>query len=258
MRAKKVIFLSSLVILLFALVILSLFVFMALKEVRVNFLLEPSSIQREEILETLQNKNILPYNQSTLLLNKAKILDEVEKNVPELQVKGIVVCFPNILRIDCIERTPIYYVSIKDTTKIAVLDKYMKVIKLDEQSVIQSLYDLELLTILDIQVLSDNEKFELGTNAMFKYNTQLSSVTQAITILQVGNDSTFCSQFKKVEVCQGFANDGSGKKQDKLNFYTASNIKVVFENTSENTSIRIQRLLGIATDDNIDDYEIHI
>lgn len=121
-----IISLVSVVIFIVVAVVLSLTVFVV-RNVEVNLLSDNGDYTNEQAESELNNEILL--GKSVLFLNKKELTAKIEQNLPKIKVVNLEVKFPNIVRINCEERTPVFTISLVNSTfNYAVIDEDFKVL----------------------------------------------------------------------------------------------------------------------------------
>lgn len=241
-KKKRLLFICSIVIL-FVTFLLSIFVFMAVKETKVN-IADNSHLNSQEILNKLNSLNIIPYGSSILFVNRNSISSNIEKAIPELKINSIETEFPNRIKINCEERIGLFYVERNGSALI--VDKEMKIISVVSLSKARDEGLVEFVLDSNLR-LSENE-WELGSKLQYKYINECTMLYDKIlTQYEINSyEEIFCNHFNKISLTQGF--DKQGKKCAKLIFYLSSAKEVEFENPEVDTERRVGLLIAITGD----------
>jgi len=141
-------------------VVLSSTVF-SLQKVQLSFLEIPNTLSMSDASSILETADF-DYGTSVFLIDKAKYIDNLEKNNPKLKVIGIETRFPNELVVQVVEREE--FCIIERINDYLVCDSDLKVLRIVDDI---SLIDLPLVENLGI----DTSYLELGDFASVCVNT---------------------------------------------------------------------------------------
>ncbi len=125
MKSKRLIALLIVFGFIALLVILSSTVF-TLQSISLNWL-TTRSVLAEETIDTFSENVKFPMGESVFFLKKSKIVEDLEKEYPYLQVLNVETKFPNSAVIHVAERKQLYAVKLKNSNYI-VLDKELKIL----------------------------------------------------------------------------------------------------------------------------------
>ena len=126
LKHKKLLIGSSIVLGLVLLVVILCFTLFALRIVEVEFKNNPQIFTEQSKISIKENQSI-KYGTPVFALNKNKIITELEKDKPYLQVINIETVFPNKIIIHCAEREETFAVKAGDK-KYFICDRDFKVL----------------------------------------------------------------------------------------------------------------------------------
>lgn len=185
--SPRTITLIVIVSLLVTIIVLSSTVF-TIQNIMVNPLVSNlSQISSESVLTNIEQNNRIPQNCSVLLFNKTKATAEIEADIPYIRIVNIEIEFPNIVKVNFVEREGAYYVPITNSVgTYAVLDNEFKVlttttsIPSTETRINQ---DSEFSDVVAGQFLNmDNHTFWTRYGQAFEMNSWTSSVMNTLFV----------------------------------------------------------------------------
>lgn len=128
-RKRRYIILGVISVVLITLIVICSTVF-TVKDIRINFLEEPSSLTSKSVYTQIVNTKSVSFGKSVFAYNKDESTKQIEKNVPYLKVVNLEIEFPNILSVNCVERKECAYFSITNSIGMyAICDKEGKVLR---------------------------------------------------------------------------------------------------------------------------------
>ena len=87
------------------------FVFVV-KDVKANLLKEGSTLTNEQINEDIETAKLKVKGNSVFFYNRSSAIDDIERKLPKIKVVNLEIKFPNIMRINCEERIPLFALSL--------------------------------------------------------------------------------------------------------------------------------------------------
>ena len=172
--------------------IVGLFFLVKIYKVEINFLSTQSYYQTETVNDCKKDINFFS---TTLIFNKKRYMQILEKNNPYLKVVSIECKFPCKIVVHCVEREPFYYVE--DEQNFILLDGELKVLNIAQEVNVSSLIKIED-TLENIERTSIN----VGEKIIFK-NQKNQEILESIYSANVQNLKTvtdFTTLYKKVQI----------------------------------------------------------
>lgn len=252
-RKKRILFIS-LIVLVLVCFLLSVFVFCAVKETKINFSTE-STMNENEIVKCLNQKNAIPYGVSTLFVNRANVLNKVEETVPKIKVNNIEIEFPNIIKINCEERIELFCIEVNES--VLILDYEMKVISSMVKNDIRKENFVNL--VIDDELKIDQDSWELGKKINHKYLSECLSVYEILISYYSSNSYSeiFCNHFNQIYVKQKYDIENN-VYFPTLIFETSAGKSIILDNPLIDTHSRLGKLIAITGDSSLTQEKIEI
>ena len=252
-RKKRILFISLIVLVLVSFM-LTIFVFLAVKETKINFSTAPT-MEEKEVIDILNHKKVIPYGISTLFISRSDVQAKVEMAVPKLKVQNIEVEFPNILKINCEERQEVFYIAIDN--KAFVLDAEMKIVSVIglNEAIERNFIKLNI----DDNLKMNESDWCLGKKITMQYLTQVLSVINAIIDYYSRNSyvQILCNHYKEINVYETYSIENNTKFLS-LKFVTSSGKLIIIKNPTIEMDTRIGKLIAITGDSSVNQDEIEI
>lgn len=175
------------------------------------------------------NTSGIKQGQSIFTVDEKDASASIEKSFPKLKVIKIERSFPNKVRVHLDVRKPILKCQIKNSDKIAILDRELKV--LDIVSDEKAEYSDDKITILtDLPLEVKQEKDFLGT-FLSKENKDVKNLDEIIKTLETFKvvNERFSATFASVKICN------QNKEKLGISFNTRLGIKIYIRT---NTTIK--------------------
>ena len=156
MKNKRLIIILAVLSLCTVVVVLTSTLF-TMKSVSLHWLTETYMFKNIDA-STIIDSATMPYNESIFMVNKNKIIDELEKENPYLKVVSIETKFPNKLVVHIAERSEFFAIKLSDS-EYAIVDGECKVLKM----VTEAYFSNDVSAANPIKVTVDN--FNLSKDA---------------------------------------------------------------------------------------------
>ena len=245
-KTRNVILISIAVVLLL-IVVLCATVF-TVKEVKLNFLDTYHTTTETQMLNDVNESGAISMGTSMFLLNKSKMTSAIESNVPYIRIIGLEAEFPNVLKINCVERKDCFSVRISNTS-YAILDKYFKTLKITNASALPRINisdnslevgqfatgdDLVYYEML-VQAFDSVGTYENAINTYFD-SIELVGTNDGYNFILINDDSNIIVNVKDVDIRLNdkirklISNWGLIANNKVINVYMHNNEVVIEEN----------------------------
>ena len=135
-KTRNIILITIAVVLLIVVILCS--TIFTIKDIKVNFLDTNHTLSEIEVVDDVVESGAVVKGKSMFLINKSKMTEAIESSVPYLRVIGLEAVFPDVLRINCVERKDCFSVKVGNST-YAILDKYYKVLNITNATALTSI-----------------------------------------------------------------------------------------------------------------------
>ena len=227
---KKLIIFGSFFVGFVVLVLILCFSVFTIKSVEVDF---RTSATMDWDEESIMESGELDYGRCLLFLSKKGYKDKIEKQNPYLEVINIETVFPSKLVFHVAERQELF--AVKSEGKIIKLDKDLKVLKIEEESVYQSTEQNAIL----LAGLTINKEFSEGDFLDVKEKGLKNFLASMTEVSKTFNQVLgFCKSINLI----GERNYYINQDETVVEITTFTDRKITIKNIDSNLNFKLQRV----------------